>query len=147
MTGWRKYCKKCKHEIDDIAQKTTRVKQKARLEMRKKELDPPVVKEPKPVWPQTEKETFEVVWIKRKHICEVCMKPIPYAMAVCFAHVLGKGMDSKFRLNPYNIILVCWEKCHREVDHLASGSKHILRGILASGKRLSVCLLRFYNGL
>jgi predicted nucleic acid-binding Zn ribbon protein len=67
---------------------------------------------------------------KRPHICIICSKGIFEAEAVCFAHVLDKGMYPKYRAYTSNIVLVCSHKCHHELDHIKTGHKRQIEEVI-----------------
>jgi len=83
------------------------------------------------------KELFWKVWTSRYHQCEVCGTFIYESKTFCFAHVLGHGMHKKYKYDPNNIIMVCSIECHREVDRLTSGNKHVIESMLAEGNQIT----------
>lgn len=83
----------------------------------------------------SEKELFKYVRDTRPHICEISWKPIREAQAWCFAHILWKWMNPKYRLYPNNIMLVYGLTEHREVDKLASWKKYVLEQYIKEWKK------------
>lgn len=66
--------------------------------------------------PTGEMGLFLAIWQVRPHICTNCKaflgdEPIP----AFFAHIKSKGAYPELRLQPKNIMLLCFE-CHREYD-------------------------------
>lgn len=88
-----------------------------------------------------QKEMFEYIWDTREHVCEATWKYIYEARAWCFAHILGKWMFPKYKLDPNNILLVFDEKIHKDIDRLANKNKYILEQYLLRWERITYRVL------
>lgn len=59
---------------------------------------------------------FRAIWSTRKHICINCKDNLGNeAKTFFFAHILPKSRYPEKRLDPNNIMLLCFD-CHREYD-------------------------------
>jgi hypothetical protein len=70
-----------------------------------------------------EKDVFQEIldsYDDKPIYCFVCKKRLTLITHHCFAHVLSKGRYPKFRLNPDNIKILCFDVntggCHRKYD-------------------------------
>lgn len=66
--------------------------------------------------PTGEKKLFYKIWQERPHICVNCKVNLGNeAKTFNFAHIKPKGLYPELRLDPFNIILLCYE-CHYALD-------------------------------
>ncbi len=75
-----------------------------------------------------EKELFTKIASERQPYCEVCGKHIGQWKVHNFSHILGKGAYPSLRLNPENIVIMCWDfgrGCHEKWD---TGDREKLTG-------------------
>lgn len=62
------------------------------------------------------KKLFFQIWNNRKHQCFACDAYLgEEPLAHYFAHILSRGAYPKFKLVPWNIVLMCLN-CHHEFD-------------------------------
>ena len=66
--------------------------------------------------PTGEKKLFFKIWSERPHICVNCKDYLGHeARAHNFAHIKPKGLYPELRLDPSNIMLLCYA-CHYAYD-------------------------------
>lgn len=59
---------------------------------------------------------FKALWLIRPHICNNCKDPLGNeAKAHFFSHDKPKSRGEQYRLNPNNVILLCFD-CHYAKD-------------------------------
>jgi 5-methylcytosine-specific restriction endonuclease McrA len=70
----------------------------------------------KPVKRTGERELFERIWNQRPHICTNCLSKLGDTPKIhFFAHLYPKSTHPELRLDPLNIVLLCYD-CHYDFD-------------------------------
>ena len=66
--------------------------------------------------PTGEAKLFKAIWAVRPHVCENCGVSLGNeARSFYFAHKIPKGRNEELRLQPSNIMLLCFD-CHFAYD-------------------------------
>ena len=65
---------------------------------------------------------YKWIWAHKPHICEECMRPLPYYSATFVSHILTRGAHPEMAYDPRNVNILCkahhnkWEDATTRFD-------------------------------